>query len=290
MNQYAGNILKVMSLNLFSKDREHASVAGGEPVDMRIHKRSGKVNDLLLGEKIEIAGLQEASVLWQQWLENGLDARYGYVGTCTANTHEGGYIIYLKDKFTPIESGTFWLAPGAPTVSEKGWDAAYDRLCSWALFQIHKSKDYLLFLDAHLDHKGFTAQVEGAKLILEQIDALRAKIAATYQVEKCPVILTGDMNARPDTDTYATFVTKLGDSLLKAEQTDVEPSHDSSPNLYFRTSEEEIFKNGHRIDYIFFTEDTVRVKKYEMIHTTTNIGKYGPYITDHNAVIANIEF
>lgn len=282
--------LKVLSLNLWSKDRACAAIAGGESVDMRVAVRSPKVNALLLGEDIDIAGLQEASPPWQSWLFSDLYSHYACLGTCTVNTREGGYIIYRKEKLKPLESGTFWLAPGAPTVSEKGWDASYDRLCTWAFFLVQETQSHLLFLNAHLDHKGQTAKVEGAKLILEQIDALRQKIAAAFGVTNCPVVLTGDMNARPEEPTYAAFATQLGDSLLLADQTDVEPSHDSSPGLYFRASEDEFAQNGHRIDYIFFTEDSIRVKRYSMIHTATNLCQYGPYITDHNAIISILEF
>ena len=278
-------VIKAMSLNLFSKNRENVPVSGGEPADMRVAIRGPKVNALLLSEGIEIAGLQEVTPAWQGWLADGLDESYHYFGTCTHDTKEGGYIIYRADKFSALESGTFWIAPGAPTSPAKGWDTRYDRLCTWGLFQSKQTNAYFLFLDAHLDHIGEEAKRNGALIILKQIKLLQDKVLESYSVANCPVILTGDMNSIPTSEPYRIFTSQLNDSLLYAVKTDVEECDASSPGLYYQESADAILRNYYRIDYILVNRDRVDVLEYQMVHTATNLCTYGPYVTDHNAVI-----
>lgn len=279
-------IIKAMSLNLFSKNNENVPVAGNTTADMRVSVRGPKVNALLLGEGIEIAGLQEVTPAWQGWLADGLDKSYHYLGTCTHDTKEGGYIVYRADIFTALESGTFWMAPGAPASPAWGWDTRYDRLCTWGLFQHKLTGSYFLFLDAHLDHIGEEAKTNGAHIILEQIKLLQDKVSESYGVTNCPIVLTGDMNSTPVSDPYRIFTAQLNDSLLCAQKTDVALCDSSSPGLYYQENEDAILRNYHRIDYVLVNEDCVKVQEYKMIHTATNLCKYGPYVTDHNAVIA----
>ena len=280
--------LNVMSFNVYSKDTNSASVADGEDTDMRIKLRAPKLNDILLGENIDIAGLQEVSAGWQNWLELALDSAYGYVGTCTENTHEGGYIVYRKDKLTVIEDGVFWLADGAPATSAVGWDAKYDRLCSWALFQVNETGEYLLFMDTHLDHQGTLARAYSSKLIVEQMQSLRSAVENRYNVANCPVILTGDMNAEPKSTAYRNFTDTLVDAFHAAAKNPFEEDASTSPGLYVRSSEDAYIIDGHRIDYVFVTAENVTVSTYNMIHTATNISPYGAFISDHNAIVVQL--
>lgn len=280
--------LNILSFNVYSGNSDHAEISNADTADMRIEKRADKLNDLLLGENISIAGLQEVNSEWQNWLSTSLDSSYAYVGSCTEATHEGGYIVYNKETFSLITDGAFWLAEGAPSTAEIGWDGKYDRLCSWALLRIKDTNNHILFMNTHLDHKGTLARKYSSKLILEQIDELLLHFEETYHIRNCSVILTGDMNSEPKTSVYRTFTEILTDSFHVAKNNSVEEKASTSPGLYHRVSEENYVKDGHRIDYIFVSNNSFEVLTYKMLHTATNLCPYGEYLSDHNAIIAQL--
>lgn len=280
--------LNVMSFNVLGNNSESKETSNGDPVDMRIKRRAPHLNDVLLGEQIDIAGVQEMNAVWQSWLEVGLDKAYAYVGTHTAKTGEGGYIIYNKKKLTALKDGVFWIADGAPSASVVGWDGKYDRICTWALFQVNQTSEYLLFMNTHLDHQGTLARAYGAKLIVEQMQQLRATIEDTYNVKDCPVVITGDMNAEPGSAAYSKFTAGLVDSFHAAPNNPFDEDTSTSPGLYYRTSEDAFVVDGHRIDYVFISKENITALKYNMLHTATNLCSYGQFLSDHNAVVVAI--
>ncbi len=284
----SGTRLNVMSFNVYSSNKESENNSSGTPIDMRVSRRAPSLNDILLGEQIDIAGLQEANAGWQNWLKVGLDKSYDYLGTHTAKTGEGGYIVYRKDKLTPIKNGVFWLADGAPSSSEVGWDGKYDRICTWGLFQVKETEEYLLFMDTHLDHQGALARTYGAALIIEQMDLLRAKFEKDYGVEDCPVVLVGDMNATPGSAPYKKLTSSLLDSFSVAASNPFEEDISTAPGLYYRASEDAYVTNGHRIDHVFLSQENVSAITFNMLHTSSNLCDYGEYLSDHNAVVVQI--
>jgi hypothetical protein len=52
---------------------------------------------------------------------------------------EHSAIFYNSDKFKLLEENTFWLSE-TPEKPSKGWDAAYNRVCTYGLFQNKKTK------------------------------------------------------------------------------------------------------------------------------------------------------
>ena len=97
-------------------------------------------------------------------------------------------ILYRKDRFSVVKSGNFWLAEDMNAVGKKGWDAACERVATWAVFKDKESEKEFFFLNTHLDHMGQIARHEGASLVLEQVKQLAGNL---------PVIVTGDFNPVP---------------------------------------------------------------------------------------------
>ena len=52
-------------------------------------------------------------------------------------------------------------------MGKKGWDAACERVATWAIFKDKKSGKEFFFLNTHLDHMGQVARHEGASLVLK---------------------------------------------------------------------------------------------------------------------------
>jgi len=155
--------------------------------------------DLIKFYDVDIFGAQE--VLHHQLtdlLERLPDYAYVGVGREDGKT-KGEYapIIYRKDRFTVEKTGDFWLAEDMYAVGKKGWDAACERVVTWAILKDKETGREFFFLNTHLDHVGKVARHEGALLVLEQTNVLSKNL---------PVIITGDFNATPDDDPIQVLV------------------------------------------------------------------------------------
>jgi len=117
---------------------------------------------------------------------------YDYVGVGRddgKNQGEFSAIFYDKNKLEVVKSGTFWLSE-TPEKPSKGWDAAYNRVCTYALFKMKKGGKKFWAFNLHFDHVGDVARVNSAKLILEKIKE--------FNKENLPLTLTGDFNLTDD--------------------------------------------------------------------------------------------
>lgn len=188
--------LRVMTFNVRFDNPEDGS--------MNWKFRREAVSALLDNQKIDLLGTQEV-------LKNQLDdflrllPEYGYVGVGRTDGKTAGEysaVFYRKDRFQPVRSGNFWLSQTPDIPGSRGWDAACERIVTWAIFQEKKSGFRLAFFNTHFDHVGRTARREGAVLLMERI----RKIAGPL-----PVILTGDFNATPESEPIGII---LGHGLL----------------------------------------------------------------------------
>ena len=130
-------------------------------------------------------------VCMQEVLANQLEdiqriTGYAYVGS------KGFYnpILYRADRFELLHTETFWLSESMQPFS-KGWDAKYDRYCTWARFRDRRSGMEFCVFNTHLDHRGAVAKREGAALVCREA----ARLAAG-----APLFICGDMNSHDDTD------------------------------------------------------------------------------------------
>ena len=282
--------LNVMSFNIYYlNEKTTAKNDNTVEVDATIATRGPKLNALLEGEQIDVVGFQELSEDWRAWMKKSFHKSYEYVGGWQDCCKQAGYVAYRADKFTALEHGIFWLAPDAPEEPVKGWGGDHDRICTWVIFQVKETGEYFLFLDTHLDNAGSMARRKGSELIVSQITVLQQKVVSTYGSENCPVILVGDMNDTPTSAMYKNFTAVLRDSRVVSEGKTLSEKLSTSPGFQHYRSANDYVDNGHLIDYIFVS-DTVTVRNYKMIHTASNLCKYGEYISDHNAIIAKISF
>jgi endonuclease/exonuclease/phosphatase family metal-dependent hydrolase len=183
--KHAGNEMNVMSFNI----RMSTKSDGANWWEYRKDLAANVINFY----DVDMFGAQE--VLHNQ-LTDLLDRLpgYGYVGVGREDGKtKGEYspIFYRKDRFSVVKSGNFWLAEDMNAVGKKGWDAACERVATWAIFKDKESGKEFFFLNTHLDHMGQVARHEGASLVLEQVKLLAGNL---------PVIVTGDFNAVPTDD------------------------------------------------------------------------------------------
>lgn len=232
-------------------------------------ERKVPIAQFVLKNNIDIIGFQE--VLHNQLLDlKILLPTYKYVGVGRDDGKmQGEYapIFYDSTKFEVLRSGTFWLSP-RPEAPSKGWDAALNRICTFALLQSNSDKERMWVFNTHFDHVGVEARFHSAELILDQI-------AADLQENAAPVLLIGDFNMEPS---------DRGITMIKSNYKDLtcsmrHPELCSDPTFNGFTS---IISDDKRIDYIFGSSSVIATKSYV---DQATFGKSFP--SDHFPVVVS---
>jgi endonuclease/exonuclease/phosphatase family metal-dependent hydrolase len=197
---------------------------------------------------------------------------YGYFGVSRDSSDtEGEFcaILFNMSKFRVLKQSTFWLSE-TPEKKSKGWDGAFERICTYGLFEEIATGKKLYVFNTHLDHVGEVARTNGAKLILERIAAINT--------EKLPVILTGDFNSEPTSEAYKIVIQTMNDSRTASQDKPIGPTGTFNG---FKFNE----PVTRLIDYIFVSKD-LAVLKYAVL----NDSHEGRYPSDHLPVMALIRF
>ena len=233
--------------------------------------RRDNVAALIKYHKTDIVGLQESNLEQIRDLEERMKD-YSWYGVPRMSGENGEYtpIFYRTDRFTLLDSGTFWYSETPDVAESKSWDAMYPRIASWGKFRDRSSGIEFFFFNTHFDHRGEIARQKSGEIIRDQI----ASIAGAH-----PVILTGDFNSRESSTAYKNVV--KDDVLLDAFYISATPHYGpKNTSSGFTVSTEPI---RARIDYIFINN---KVKVWE--HATITDQQEGRYYSDHLPVIAGV--
>ena len=220
----------------------------------------------------DIFGVQEATPVQVADITT-LIPQYGFIGTARDGIAKGEAtnIYFKKDRFEVIQSNTFWLSE-TPNKISKGWDAAYNRICSYGLFKDLRTKNKFWVFNAHLDHIGETAKTNGLKLILSKIKELNHK--------NYPVVLMGDFNSEPESNRIVELKKMMNDS----REISVQPPF--GPSGTFNAFRHDIAVT-RLIDYIFLSKDSaIKVNKYAILSDSKDL----KYPSDHLPVYIEINF
>jgi endonuclease/exonuclease/phosphatase family metal-dependent hydrolase len=220
----------------------------------------------------DILGVQEAKPNQVIDIANALSA-YSYVGIGRDGVGQGesSNIYYKKDRFEVLKSNTFWLSE-TPDIISKGWDAAFNRVCTYALFKDLKTKKTFWVFNTHLDHVGELAKTNGILLILSKIGALNTKDDTA--------IFMGDFNSKPTDNRIIALKKVMNDTR------DISENKPFGPLGTFNG-----FKQNEpvteRIDYIFISKKSnLKVSKYAVLSDSKDLR----YPSDHLPVYTEISF
>lgn len=198
---------------------------------------------------------------------------YSYVGIGRDGVGKGesSNIFYKKERFLLKETNTFWLSETPDTIS-KGWDAAFNRVCTYTLFKDKKTKKTFWVFNTHLDHIGEDARTNGIQLILSKIKKLNAK--------NYPVIFMGDLNSEPNEDRIIALKKEMNDSRKISE---IKPFGSSGTFNNFKHNE----PVTNLIDYIFISKNSIfKVKKYAVLSGSKDL----KYPSDHLPVYVELSY
>lgn len=255
--------IKVMSFNIrlnVASDKENAWP-----------ERKQDALDLLSYYHPDYFGVQEALPEQMKDIKAGLK-NYDYVGVGRDDGKEKGEfsaIFYDTNRLQVIKSGTFWLSE-TPEVPSRGWDAALNRICTYAFFRDKKSKKEFLAMNLHFDHIGNVARVKSSELILKKIKEMNPK--------NLPLTLTGDFNLTEDSEPIKILSQSLNDSFYHSETKPYGPK-----GTFTGFNVNEIPKD--RIDYIFVKGFKIKSQRHINDRRENLL-----YPSDHFPVLAELAF
>ena len=251
---------------------------GDEKAGVGWSVRRDRVADYIKRNHIDIVGMQE--VLHQQ-LEDLLQRlpEYDYVGVGrTDGAKKGEYspVFFRKDKFDALEKGNFWLSETPDVPGSVGWDAALERIASYAKLRDKATGKIFMAVNTHFDHVGVKARRESAKLIMRKIQEI---------VGKQPAVVTGDFNVTEDDEAYKTMIGQQSN----AQMVKFNDAYHMTPNHTGTTYTWHNFckippLECEKIDFIFITP-TIRVN-----HSHIEVPNPEAMLSDHNPHWADLEF
>jgi len=238
-------------------------------------KRKDMVISLLKFYDAEIFCLQEALFHQVNYIDSAF-ADYGYYGPCRDDGKIKGEacpIFYSKQRFTLIESGTFWYAETPEIPGSIDWDANLPRIASWLILHDQMTNRDLLLTNTHFDHESQLSRSNSAKLLKEKLTAISNGL---------PVIVCGDFNAYPDSEPFQILVEGGRDFKLSDTRRLSQAQHHGPDFTYIGF--DFIGNNGDIIDYVFTTQEFAILKH---AYLTDNLN--GVFPSDHLPVFVELE-
>ena len=250
-------------VRVLTQNLRYANDAGGNSVA----ERAGRFTALVEQYRPDIIGTQEATPLWTQYLTDNLSDEYGMVGVFRDGTGHAGdeanYVLYRKDRFELVDSGTFWLTD-TPDVVSRVEGALCNRVCTWAYLRDLQTGEVIVIANTHLDHS--TDAIRSAQLayLLNELSA---------DMQSYPVLITGDFNALRTSAPYKDIQKAgLSDGEKRAWVNDSDLNY--TCHLYRET--------GDTIDYCFYT------KQWTPLYARIVSDDFGGYVSDHYGVIVDV--
>jgi endonuclease/exonuclease/phosphatase family metal-dependent hydrolase len=178
-----------------------------------------------------------------------------------ATSGEWGTILYSLERFELLDSNDFWLT-NTPNKVSRVSGAKCNRICTWALLKDKFTGETFVFANTHLDHSTDAVRLEQLGYLLDNLSEF---------IGKYPIYLTGDFNAKPDSDVYKNACKSLNDAHMDSFVNDSEISYtyDSYGTKV----------PGSRIDYCFYNDRSIALE-YKILNE-----QFGGYVSDHYGII-----
>jgi len=254
-------------LSLMTYNIRYATVNDGEN---QWEERKEFLVDQIAFYAPDVFGIQEGLEHQLTFIKDSI-AKYDYVGVGRDDGKKKGEfcaIFFNKEKLELISEQTFWLSPTPDKVS-KGWDAALERICTYALFTDKTSGHKFWVFNTHFDHIGEIARENSAKLIVEKVNEINK--------DNFPVFVMGDFNLNENSKAISYLASVFNDARSVSEARPFGP-HGTFTGFEFHSPVKD------RIDYIFSSRNDVVIKKYAVLTDS----KESRYPSDHFPVLVKV--
>lgn len=269
------------------------------------------LNELLYHTRHQDSFLCFQEVLHEQLMDilSGLNSNetaasdeWDYIGVGRDDGDEDGEyepIFYRPATWELQDFKTVWLSE-TPDVPSKGWDASSIRIVTIGVFKHRETGKTLLALNTHLDDQGQEARLEGAKIILEQIENYLSEKGSEAETSYSAVFLAGDFNSEEDGDAYQTL-TASNSTLADSEKLVASEEHYGDENTFTGFDDDD---EPSRIDYLLLgpsqesdsasprqlntriSESSWSIEGYSVL---PNLFEDDVYSSDHRAVVVDME-
>ncbi len=281
MSIFGGNFMQVTpvvpesdSSVLLSEDIKVISynIKSGGKKDLSPQNRKDKIKKILDEQSADVMGIQEATPFWMENLPEMFGEKYDIVGVGRSDdeSSEANPILYLKEKYNLIDSGTFWLSD-TPDIMSNTWGASFNRICTYVVLENKQTGFRFAQFNTHFDHTSTEATEKSADLIIEKI----AQIAPDL-----PIVLMGDFNSNPSSVVYQ----KLSNAFTDASKIAISCDTGKTGRTYHG---HELFLqtfSGEPIDYFFVNDGCLIVEKFEIIDEKVD----GIYPSDHYPLMCDL--
>lgn len=232
-------------------------------------QRIGMVPRLIAEYQPDSVGVQECTYDWYLTMETLLpDYTFVGIGRDTGDISEDcgemSAVLFRKDKYNLVDSGSFWLSETPDEISF-GWDAVCRRICTWVILENKETGEKYAHINAHFDHEGDIAREKSAKMISDK--------AMNYDI---PAVVTGDFNFSKGSEFYNILI----DSGLRDTQDAAADTMSGRTYNGYENRDE----NGLPIDFILVNSKIASVGKYRIVRD-----KYwNSFVSDHYPIYADI--
>lgn len=266
-NDSAGIDVRVMSFNI----RNGRANDG----DNRWEHRKEFAADVIRDAKLDVVGLQEAFRFQLDDLRTQLPD-FQEVGEGRDGDKKGEYsaILYCGNRFSALDSGTFWLSD-TPEVKSRHWGNRYLRICTWVRLKDKNTNQCFYVYNTHFDHQSQNARLKSAQLIAKRIND---------RAHKNPFLLTGDFNADEDNPVIM-YIKDKNPTLTDSPIALIDTFRKLHPekNSVGTGGGFEGRADGKKIDYVF-VQANAEVISAKIIRTERD----GRYPSDHSPVSAEV--
>ena len=248
--------LKVMTFNLRYPNP-------GDGIN-RFENRVGRILSVIAAEAPDLIGFQEATDESRRILGDALADRYLLLGGGRErDLHGEGCPIAVRREVCELVAFETVFLSDAPAVPGSRYEASDQSVCPRLFVRAELALAdgrRFSFYNTHLDHAGKGARLLGMEAILQSVAAHSA-----------PFVLTGDMNALPDSPEARLPLSLAGREVCDATAAIPHTFHDFGR----RTS-------PCKIDYIYTD------LPYEETYAVCDAGEDGVYISDHYPVCTTL--
>ena len=269
--------LRVMSFNVRGSVHDDGINAWGERAGANVETIERHAPDLIGFQEFQRGNLETYKEALPGYARL-LGPRYG-----NRRPHSFNAIFFDRERLKPLGRGGFWLSE-TPQEHSRSWETRVARSANWVLFGLRETGLPLLHLNTHLDHKSGLARREGARLIVRRVEELLRRYG-----EETPVLVTGDFNCRPGTQTYRTFAEAgLSDTFPTSGNEDGAGANTFHAFKGSRYKDPRPNLGPRRIDRILLQDPARRLRLISHRILRDGDDNSGVYPSDHYPVLADL--
>jgi len=235
--------------------------------------RKAHVVSMVRFHEADVVGMQEVLAHQRDVLTAALPG-FICLGVGRDDGKQAGELCPLfirRERLQVLGHGTFWLSPTPDVPGSRGWDAAYNRIATWARVREPHTGREVLVVNTHLDNRGVAARREAARLLRRRIEELGVGQLA---------FLLGDLNCERASEPFRILTD--GKGLVDSAALSDLPHH--GPSFTFQGFDFAA-RSGPTIDFVLLRPDpAVRVLRQGTLSDHWD----GDYPSDHFPVLAEI--